>query len=542
MSDWLKKFGKSLNNEEQEESSVLFHEEEEDAEVPDTAFDTTDRFSAKKVREGLAELSEDFAEPSFVKKHKKWFLGGGIAVASVALIIALFAVFSTLSNPLRNYTQFEVTKGNVIDAMPTEGTLEANARYAITSLVSGKVTESDLKVGDSVTAGQVLYKLDDTEAKLAVERAQNLLSRSKVAGTPTVSTNRIYATDSGTIHTMNIRSGSSVSYGQVVATIKKEDDTIVAVTSSVAGTVAGLHTSVGKTVTTNGLIATVTSTQTSSSQMTGSYDQKTSELDVKSAEAYLDNFTITSPIDGVIVEKNTNVGDNVGVTNLENPMMVVLDTSAMKFTFQVDEYRIREIENGMDVIVNAESLPNKSFAGKISRVSPEGVLNEEGKPMYEVDVTIDEPKELRTGMKVSAKVILASASNVMYIPQLALREADGENAVVLVKKTADELSGAVMDSNALDAALSYPWIEVPKGCKLVSVTYGVADGTNVEIVSGLKTGDVVVYNPSWEVIDLTPDTDEDADPATPVPTDSDAVAVDPTEGKTKKTDEENLSL
>ena len=72
--------------------------------------------------------------------------------------------------------------------------------------------------------------------------------------------------------------------------------------------------------------------------------------------------------------------------------------------------------------------------------------------------------------------------------------------------------------NTLDLQLSYPWIEVPEGCKLVSVKYGVSDGTNVEIVSGLNAGDIVVFNPEWEPVDLSPETEEDAEPATPVPT------------------------
>lgn len=514
MADWLNKLDNSSN------------EDADTQGVHDTAFDTTDRFSTEEILEGL--------EPSsFWKKHKKWWIGSLIAVIAAAFLVGLFFMLSVLSNPLRDYTQVEVVKGNVIDAIPAEGILDAN-RYAITSLVSGKITASTPQVGDTVAAGAVLYQLDDTEAKLAVERAQNLLSRSKVAGTTTANPDRIYATEAGTVNTLNIRSGGNVSYGQVVATIKKADETLVAVTSPVAGTVSGLHTSVGKSVSLNSLIATVTSSQASSSQRTNIYDQKTSELDVKAAEAYLDHFTIKSPVAGVIVEKNANVGDNVAMTNMEQPMMVILDTSSMKFTFRVNEYEVKELESGMDVIVNAESLPNQSFAGKISRVSPEGILGEDGKPLYEIDVTIDKPEKLRTGMKVTAKVIRASATNVMYVPHLALMEADGENAVVLVKKTPAELAEADLDTNALDEELSYPWIQVPEGCKLVRIKYGVTDGTNVEIVSGLKTGDVVVYNPTWDAIDLSPDNEEEAEPATPVPTESEDPAATPAPSSSAK--------
>ncbi len=526
MANWLQKFKKSSTEEEPEDFVLLRQDAQQP--IPDTAFDTTDRFSTKEIQDKLntashTSMQEDSnaqaAAPSAsAKKSKKWLLYSGIGIGTVATIVGLFFLLAYLSNPLRGYTQVEVVKGNIIDAMSTEGTLEANARYEITSLVAGKITESSPKLGDTVTAGTILYQLDDAEAKLAVERAQNLLARSKVADTSATTPDRIYATDTGTVHSLLVRSGSSVSYGQVVATIKKADDSIVAVTSPVAGTVSGMHTSVGKSVSMNSMIATVTSSQSSSSQRTNIYDQKTSELDLKAAQAYLENFTIKAPINGVIVEKNANVGDNVAITNLENPMMVILDTNLMKFTFRVDEYTVRDLATDMNVIVNAESIPNKSFAGKLTRISAEGVIGEDGKPLYEVDVTIEEPGSLRCGMKVTAKVIRASANNVMYVPHRALMEADGKNAVVLVKESITNTPKTNANSAVLDEELTFPWIKVPKGCKLVTVQYGITDGTHVEIISGLKTGDIVVFRPEWEPIDLSPEKDDEEESKSPAPT------------------------
>lgn len=450
----------------------------------------------------------------FVKTYKKWLIGTGVTLAAGVAIAGLFCLVSALTDPMRGYAQAEVVKGNVISMMPAEGTLTANARYSITSLVSGKVIESKPEIGDKVSAGTVLYKLDDTDAKLAVERAKNELSKSKAAGTTVATaTDRIYSTASGTVHTVNIRSGGSVSYGQVVCTVKTSDDSIIAVTSPVAGIVSSVSIREGSSVSLNSLIASVSSTQNSATKASSIYDQKSSELDVQMAENQLENYTIKSPVSGVVVAKNVRVGDNVGITNTENPMMVILDNSSLKFTFSVDEYTLANLKTGLDVIVNTASMPDKNFMGVISRIGSEGTPNEEGIAMFEVDVTIDEPEALKSGMKVTAKVILESATNAMYVPHRALMEADGENAVVIVKN----LPGIADSSEDLDMALAYPWISVPKGCKLVSVRYGVGDGTNVEIVSGLDIGDMVIYNPEAEPVDLTPapaeeeETEDDAD-------------------------------
>ena len=465
------------------------------------------------VHEEIAEQTDYKARAkAFCKKHKSLLLGAGVSLGVIVLISGVIMVLAVTMNPLRGYSQSAVARGNVIHSMNTSGTMSANAHYTITSLVAGSVVESVPEVGDTVAEGAVLYKLDDTEALLAVKRAQNQLDRSKAIGSSSkTAASKIYSTDSGTIQTLYISSGSSISAGQIVATIERADDTVVSVVSTVSGTVSSVSVSKGRSVSSGTLIATVKDDQAEASQKTNSYDQKSNELDLEAAQKQLENYTIKSPVTGVVVEKNAKVGDNVSITNLENPMMVIVDMNSMKFTFQVDEYNIWEIEPGQSAIVITDSIPNETFSGQVTRVASEGKVNEEGKTMFDVDVTVEEPGDLKAGMKVNAKIILASSTNVMYLPEQALMEADGQNALVLVREnaltqpavdpetTADPEASAVPEQEgASDEELAFPWIEVPKGCKLVTVRYGIADGTNVEIISGLELGDIVVYDPKKE--------------------------------------------
>ena len=347
------------------------------------------------------------------------------------------------------------------------------------------------------------------DAKLALERAKNQALRAKAAGSASAAdTEKIYATDTGTIHTVNIRSGSNVSYGQVVATIKRADESVVAVTSQVAGTVTTVYISQGKSVSINSLIASVRSAAQSNAQATGVYDQKSSELDVKAAEAYLENYTIKSPIKGVIIEKHAKVGDNVDITDTDKPMMVILDTNALKFSFRVDESTARDLELGMKAVVKSESLPGETFAGEVTRISPEGIPNENGGPLFEVDVTVKKPGDLKPGMKVTAKVVLGSAINVVCVPRHALMEPDGSTAMVLVKDAPEETEIPTLNNTNKtgleDESLDYPWIRVPEGCRLIRVAYGVCDGVNVEITSGLEEGEIVAFDPERELPDLNP--------------------------------------
>lgn len=439
-------------------------------------------------------------ERSFFQKYRSAILAGGITVAAGVVIAALIIVISIFSNPLRNYNQMAVTKGNVVNSMNTDGTLSANARYSITSLVSGTVKESTPEVGDKVKAGTVLYKLDDSEAQLAVKRAENQLARSKSAGTAssTVGTSKIYSTESGTVQTLNIKTGYKLSAGQVVGTVQKADGSVSAITTPISGTVMSVNSAVGKSISAGALVAILSdNTAASSSTGTHTYDQKSNEYDVESAKNQLENYTIKSPVDGIVTEKNTKVGDNVGITNLDKPMMVIVDMNSLKFTFSVDEYRIWDMEVGQDVIVNTESLPDESFAAKITAVSNEGYQNDEGKTVFDIEVTVDEPGNLKSGMNVTAKVIMQSATNVMYLPKEALIESDGTHALVLVKENSsasDDLVQSEVPREATDEELAFPTVKIPKGCKLITVSYGISDDTNVEILSGIKVGDIVVYS------------------------------------------------
>ncbi|MBQ3573638.1 MAG: HlyD family efflux transporter periplasmic adaptor subunit [Clostridia bacterium] len=216
----------------------------------------------------------------------------------------------------------------------------------------------------------------------------------------------------------------------------------------------------------------------------------------------LDNYTIKSPVTGVIVEKNAKSGDNVGVTDSSKPMMVILDTSTLIFTFSVDEYKIREIEKGQAAIITAESLPDTTFSGTVTAVSTEGWAGEDGKPMYDVKVVISDPGDLKAGMNISAKIVLASVTNTISLPEKALMESDGENALVFCK--IEDPDADLTES--IENELAYPWIKLPKGCELRLIKYGISDGDRVQILSGLKLGDIVVYDPDKDYGTLVPTT------------------------------------
>lgn len=439
-------FRKDNNDNEKPEDFVLFDGDEQSDEVgtdndtPSENVSSSNEFgaqdelqdtkllNAEEISEALEETNSSAGDESLFQRLIN--LAKKNRVQTIAICIILIAAIIAgagygavkMANPLRNYVQYAASKENIVSTMEADGVLASGDKYEIVSLVSGKIAESKYEVGDKVSAGDVLYKLDDTEAKLAVERAKNELNKASDSGSGSsvsTDTGRIIASDAGKIESLSIKQGSNVVAGSRVGVIKKSDGSTSPIISYVSGSVSILSAAVGRNVSSGQLIASVKLNGASSSKDTSKYDKKTSEIDVQAAEKQLEAYTVKSPIDGVIIEKNNKAGDNVGDANSYKPMMVILDTSKLSLTFSVDESRISEIEKGQSVTITTDSIPDTKFSGEVSSVGVEGKPDENGKVMFDVTVAVTDPEDLKAGMKVKAKVILDTANSATSVPQSA---------------------------------------------------------------------------------------------------------------------------
>lgn len=218
--------------------------------------------------------------------------------------------------------------------------------------------------------------------------------------------------------------------------------------------------------------------------------QKTARLNVKSTQKTLDNYNITSPISGTVITKNSKAGDNIDSTNAQKIMMVVADMSKMKFTINVDELDISDIHLGQTAIVSADAFPDKMFEAKVSAIASEGVSTGDGVTTYLIELTIDNPGELKSGMNVNANILINEANNAVVIPEDALMSVRGKSANVLVKTGKKSVNNSGQNSPS-----GGPANNIPEGCEMRRVEIGISDGMNVQIVSGLSEGEIVVYAP-----------------------------------------------
>jgi HlyD family secretion protein len=162
---------------------------------------------------------------------------------------------------------------------------------------------------------------------------------------------------------------------------------------------------------------------------TAQYNYTVAQASVKSAQVALDrarkNLSYTAihaPIDGVVVERNVDVGQTVAAS-LSAPQLFLIanDLSQMQILASVDESDIGLIHEGQDVRFTVQAYPNQSFVGTVRQVrlqstTTENVVN------YTVVVSVSNPKgTLLPGMTATVEFLTGTAKNVLIVPNAALR-------------------------------------------------------------------------------------------------------------------------
>ena len=259
--------------------------------------------------------------------------------------------------------------------------------------------------------------------------------------------------------------GNYTSYGQTTVKV----GTGSTITASASGKVSGLTLMPGDSVSSGQRICTITGDSVDN-------QLQNAKASLENAQDRLDDYMVTSPITGTVVEKTVKAGDNVGTgSNSNNTLCIIYDLSYLQMTLNIDELDIDNVEVGQVVNITSDAKEGQTFTGVVTKVSVVGTTSG-GTTTYPVTVRIDDTDGLRPGMNVDAEIVLSSADGVLAIPSLAVNRGD----TVLV--TSDSPSAA----NALEQ-------EAPEGYAYVQVTTGISDDSYIEISSGLQEGDTVAY-------------------------------------------------
>ncbi len=197
------------------------------------------------------------------------------------------------------------------------------------------------------------------------------------------------------------------------------------------------------------------------------------ELTLETQRNQMNQYTITSPIAGMVIRKNKKEGDTIdpAVDAQAGPMAIIYDMSYLTFDMNIDELQISSLKVGQKVTIRTEAFPEEAFEGVIEKMSLKGITNN-GVTSYPVTIQVKDYKNLIPGMNVTGKIVIEEADNVLTVPSTALQR---DNLVYV------QSEGAISEEGS----------EVPNGFKAVPVQIGINDGSSVEIKDGLKEGDIV---------------------------------------------------
>lgn len=378
------------------------------------------------------------------------------------------------------------------------------AAYA-QSPIAGVVASLNVKVGDTVKGGDVVatvrdnstmtlkvpFASDDAAGFYVGQQADVILDNSfetlsgtvtMVSSADTVLTgNRIvrYVTISvsnpGGLTDTQVATatiGGAGSSASAAMAYKAAED----VTASSGGTVAAINVSEGGRVSAGQSIVSFASNAANDQVQSAADNLRNAELSMETTRDQLEDFTITSPIDGTIVDKQYKAGDTV---ESGKALCTIYDLSYLEMTINIDELDISQVAVGQEVRITADAVSDKSFTGIITRVSVAGTTTN-GTTSYPVTVRIDKTDGLLPGMNVDAVIVIKENDNALSIPSAAVERGNR----VLVTAASPSAANALADAQA------------PEGYAYVQVETGIRSDEYIEITSGLQDGDTVAYIPA----------------------------------------------
>ena len=382
----------------------------------------------------------------------------------------------------------------------------ADAQY-IRSVIGGTVASIKVKAGDYVTAGQEIATVrDDSSLLLTLEFPAADASGFAVGQAAEVILNGTFETLSGTVQavagtdtissgnllvrtvTIAVKNNGSLTTAQAAsATINgvsalasarfdyQHQQTVTATTS---GTVAAVCVKEGTAIEANTAIVQLSGTELRRQVQSAADSLLNAQLSMSDTQKQMENYTITSPISGTVIQKNVKAGDTVGTdTTASETLCTIYDLSYLEMTLNVDELEILSIKEGQTVTITADAISDRTFTGVVTSVSAAGTTTG-GTTTYPVTIRIDDTGDLLPGMNATAEIEVSSASNALAVPNGSVVRGN----YVLVTKDSPSAANAVQDMTA------------PDGYVYVKITTGTSDDDYIEVASGLQEGDTIAYD------------------------------------------------
>src|SRR5688572_19550628 len=391
-----------------------------------------------------------------------------VALVAMAAVVAVGFGFRSTQSSAAQYMTARVERGNLRNTVTATGTLQAVTTVLVGSQASGTISALNVDFNSRVKKGQVIAQLDPSEAQAQVISARANLEQARAglaqaragvlqsrAGVGNAQAQTVAAKS-----TVQNQAAGVLSARANLAVMKAQSDDALAFLRQQesllrAGVIAQREYDIANTAyksaqarleqaaaqlnqamlseqsaTQAGMAQSQSQVQQSQAQVQQSQAQvQAAEAQVQQAQAALQlaqislqQTTITSPIDGVVVSRDVDVGQTVAAS-LSAPTLFTIanDLTQMQVIANIDQADIGLVEQAKGVQFTVDAFPSQSFTGKIQQIRLNPV-NTQNVVTYNVAIEVSNPEEkLKPGMTTNLTFTIDERNNVLRVPNAALR-------------------------------------------------------------------------------------------------------------------------
>ena len=384
-----------------------------------------------------------------------------VAVLVIGLAIGGYVFFNGERKAPVRYRTAAVERGSVVSVVTATGTINPVVSVQVGTQVSGMIKSLHADFNSVVKAGDIVATIDPEPFRARREQAASNLEMAKanVARARTEQAQRQRELD---------RTKSLVAQQFV-----SQNDVDVAITNS-QGADAQVNVSMAQV--------------------------KQAEAALNAADLDLKYTTIRSPVNGIVVARNVEVGQTVAASfATPNLFLIALDLTKMQVDTNVSESDIGGITEGKDATFTVDAYPGVPFSGTIRqvRLAP---INVQNVVTYNVVVGVDNKDlRLKPGMTANVSIVVAQRDNVLKVPNAALRfvppkSEQSELRHAEGRPNKAEGGGRVIPATAGAAPPRSVWKQGENGELMqAAVQTGISDGSSTEVVSeDVAEGDQVI--------------------------------------------------
>jgi HlyD family secretion protein len=381
----------------------------------------------------------------------KWI----VILAIVAVVIAgVVWHFARHRDDAPQYDATPVARGDLIQEVTATGTLNPVTNVLVGCQVSGTINKIYVDYNSIVKAGQLIAELDPATYQAQVDQSEANLANAKA----NLELQQAEADRESQLYTNKLVSGSD--YDTAVATLHEAEATVKL-------DVAAVHM----------------------------------------ASVNLGYCKVYSPVDGIVIVNNIEVGQTVAASfNTPELFQIANNLKQMQIDSSVAEADVGGVREGQEVDFTVDAYPYRTFHGSVTQVrnSP---TTENNVVTYDCVISVtNSDYKLKPGMTANVSIIIAQHTNAMEIPNGALRFHPPNMSFGAAEAppgggTPNAAPHAHADGGQFGTRTVFVMSGQGKGVKLnpVRIKTGITDGINTEVLDGLKEGDKVVTGTTFDM-------------------------------------------